>query len=40
VTERARQEACRLVGEDGLAVAAVAAMLGVGWHAVMRAVRD
>ncbi len=38
--ERARQEACRLVGEDGLDVAAVAAMLGVGWHTVMRAVRD
>jgi transposase len=40
LTERARQEACRLVGEDGLDVAAVAATLGVGWHTVMRAVRD
>jgi transposase len=40
LTERARREACRLVGEDGLDVAAVATMLGVGWHTVMRAVRD
>lgn len=40
LTERARQEACRLVGEDGLDVAAVATTLGVGWHTVMRAVRD
>jgi transposase len=40
LTERARREACRLVGEDGLDVAAVAATLGVGWHTVMRAVRD
>ncbi len=40
LTERARQEACRLVGEDGLDVAAVAATLGVGWHTVMRALRD
>ncbi len=40
MTERARQEACRLVGEDGLDVAAVATTLGVGWHTVMRAVRD
>lgn len=40
LTERARAEACRLVGEDGLDVAAVAATLGVGWHTVMRAVRD
>ncbi len=39
LTERARQEACRLVGEDGLDVAAVATSLGVGWHTVMRAVR-
>ncbi|MDP9461861.1 MAG: hypothetical protein M3Q22_16935, partial [Actinomycetota bacterium] len=31
LTERARREACRLVGEDGLDVAAVAAQLGVGW---------
>jgi transposase len=40
LSERARQEACRLVGDDGLDVAAVAAALGVGWHTVMRAVRD
>ena len=40
LTERARREACRLVGEDGLDVAAVAVTLGVGWHTVMRAVRD
>ena len=31
LTERARREACRLVGEDGLDVAAVAALFGVGW---------
>lgn len=31
LTERARREACRLVGEDGLDVAAVATTLGVGW---------
>jgi len=40
LTERARREACRLVGEDGLDVAAVATTLRVGWHTVMRAVRD
>jgi transposase len=40
LTERARREACRLVGDDGLDVAAVASTLGVGWHTVMRAVRD
>ncbi len=40
LTERARREACRLVGEDGLNVAAVADHLGVGWATVMRAVRD
>ena len=40
LTERARREACRLVGEDGLDVAAVAAGLGVGWGTVMRAVRE
>ncbi len=39
LTERARREACRLVGEDGLDVAAVADQLGVGWSTVMRAVR-
>ncbi len=40
LTERARQEACRLVGDDELDVASVAALLGVGWSTVMRAVRD
>ncbi len=40
LTERARREACRLVGEDGLDVAAIAVTLGVGWHTVMRAVPD
>jgi transposase len=32
LTERARQEACRLVGDDEQDVASVAATLGVGWH--------
>ncbi len=40
LTERARREACRWVGEDGLDVAAVATTLGVGWGTVMRAVRE
>ena len=40
LSERARAEACRLVGADGLDVAAVTATLGVGWATVMRAVRD
>lgn len=40
LSERARREACRLVGADGLDVAAVAAALGVGWATVMRAVRE
>ena len=40
LTERARREACRLVGEDEQAVASVAATLGVSWSTVMRAVRD
>jgi transposase len=40
LTERARREACRRVGEDGHTVAAVAADLGVGWGTVMTAVRD
>jgi transposase len=38
LTERARREACRLVGEDQQSVAAVAVTLGVGWATVMRAV--
>ncbi len=38
LTERARREACRLVGEDQQDVASVAVLLGVGWGTVMRAV--
>jgi transposase len=38
LTERARAEACRRVGKDAHAVAAVARDLGVGWATVMRAV--
>jgi transposase len=38
LTERARAEACRRVGEDGHDVAGVAVEFGVGWHTVMRAV--
>jgi transposase len=37
LTERARAEACRRVGKDAHAVAAVARDLGVGWATVMRA---
>ncbi len=40
LTERARREACRLIGEDGLDVAAVAAQLGVGWSTVMRVIQE
>ena len=40
LSERARQEAARRVGEDGVSVAAVARGLGVGWSTVMDAVRD
>jgi transposase len=40
LTERARREACRRVGEDGHTVASVAADFGVGWGTVMAAVRD
>jgi transposase len=40
LTERARAEACRRVGKDAHAVAAVARDLGVGWATVMQAVRD
>jgi transposase len=40
LTERARAEACRRVGKDAHAVAAVARDLGVGWATVMRAVED
>ncbi len=40
MTERARAEACRRVGEDADSVAAVARGFGAGWHTVMAAVRD
>jgi transposase len=40
LTERARAEACRRVGKDAHAVAAVARNLGVGWATVMRAVAE
>jgi transposase len=40
LTERARAEACRRVGKDAHAVAAVARDLGVGWGTVMRAVAE
>jgi hypothetical protein len=40
LTQRARAEACRRVGKDAHAVAAVARALGVGWATVMRAVGD
>jgi transposase len=38
MTERARSEACRRVGEDGHSVAQVAAEFGVSWATVMAAV--
>ena len=40
LTERARREACRRVGQDGETVARVAAQYGVGWGTVMNAVRE
>lgn len=40
LTERARREACRRVGQDGETVARVAAGLGVSWATVMAAVRE
>jgi transposase len=40
LTQRARAEACRRVGKDAHAVAAVARDLGVAWQTVMRAVAD
>jgi transposase len=40
LTQRALAEACRRVGKDAHAVAAVARDLGVGWATVMRAVGD
>lgn len=39
LTERARAQACRRVGEDGHDVASVAVEFGVGWHTIMRAVQ-
>jgi transposase len=38
LTERARREACRRVGEDGETVARVAAHYGSGWGTIMAAV--
>ena len=40
LTERARAEACRRVGKDAHAAAAVARDLGVGWATIMRAVHE
>ena len=40
LTERARAWATRRVGAHGETVASVARQLAVGWHTVMRAVRD
>jgi transposase len=40
LTQRAGAEACRRVGKDAHAVAAVARDLGVGWATIMRAVRE
>jgi transposase len=40
LTERARAEICRRVGEDGHSVAAVAREFGIGWHTAMAAVGD
>jgi transposase len=39
LTERARAEVCRRVGEDGASVAAVAREFGIGWRTAMAAVR-
>lgn len=40
LTERARREACRRVGQDGHSVAAVATDFGVGWATIMACVRE
>jgi len=40
LTERARREVCRRVGEDGHSVAQVARAFGVSWATAMEAVRD
>jgi hypothetical protein len=40
LTERARQEAARQVGELGRPVAPIPRQFGVGWETAMRAVKD
>ena len=40
LTERARAEICRRVGEDGDSVAQVARDFAVGWYTAMAAVKD
>lgn len=40
LSERARAEMCRRVGDDGDSVAEVARAFGVGWHTAMDAVRS
>lgn len=40
VTERARAEICRRVGEDGAWVAAVAREFGLGWRTAMATVGE
>ena len=40
MTERARREACRRVGQDGHTVSVVAADFGVGWATIMECVRE
>ena len=40
LTQRARAEICRRVGQDAASVAAVAREFGIGWHTAMAAVRD
>ena len=40
LSERARVEICRLVGEEGRSVASVARTFGVGWSMAMGAVRE
>src|SRR5947209_1335265 len=40
LTERARAEICRRVGQDAASVAAVARAFGIGWRTAMTAVRD
>jgi transposase len=40
LTERARAEICRRVGEEGCSVAAVAREFGIGWRTAMEAVRE